>query len=210
MMNILYPSILAVTLVTLTSLALLLASDWRSSIAALAAQYLGVAALVAIQSPAAAWPEMAITKLVAGWMAGAILGIAIVGIPGFVSRADIPPRHPERYRYSDRLFALLAAILVFLVLLSQIQKAENWIPGIRLEVAWGGMVLIALGMLKLGFSTEILPTILGILTAFAGFEVIYNALETSALVAGLLSLVTLGIALAGAYLLVAPLIEENE
>jgi hypothetical protein len=62
----------------------------------------------------------------------------------------------------------------------------------------------------LGFSTEILPTILGILTAFAGFEVIYNALETSALVAGLLSLVTLGIALAGAYLLVAPLIEENE
>ena len=34
--------------------------------------------------------------------------------------------------------------------------------------------------------------------------------KTSTLVAGLLSLVTLGTALAGAYLLAAPLMEENE
>ena len=52
-------------------------------------------------------------------------------------------------------------------------------------------------------STSTLRISLGLLTTLAGFEVIYAALEASVLLAGLLGIVNLGLALAGAYLLTA-------
>jgi hypothetical protein len=63
----------AVILVSLTSVFILVSKDWRYCIAALAIQYIGIFLLVGIS-----WPiEMAVVKMVAGWMAGAILGIAM-------------------------------------------------------------------------------------------------------------------------------------
>ncbi len=43
--------------------------------------------------------------------------------------------------------------------------------------------------------------IIGLLTALSGFEILYAAVETSVMVAGLQAIVTLGLALIGAYLL---------
>jgi hypothetical protein len=48
----------------------------------------------------------------------------------------------------------------------------------------------------------------GLLTVIAGFEVIYAAIETSVLVAGLLGVVNLGLALTGAYVLISGSLEE--
>jgi len=63
----------AVILVSLTSMLILLVRDWRYCVSALAVQYIGVFFLVF-----PSWPvEMAVAKMVAGWMAGAILGIAM-------------------------------------------------------------------------------------------------------------------------------------
>lgn len=41
---------------------------------------------------------------------------------------------------------------------------------------------------------------MGLLTTISGFELMYAAVENSVLVAGLLAVVTLGLALVGAYL----------
>ena len=43
--------------------------------------------------------------------------------------------------------------------------------------------------------------LIGLLTTLSGFELIYAAVENSVLVTGLLAVVTLGLALVGAYLL---------
>jgi hypothetical protein len=48
-----------------------------------------------------------------------------------------------------------------------------------------------------------------LLTAFSGFEIIYAVIETSLLVTGLLAVVNLGLALVGAYLLIAPTMEAS-
>jgi hypothetical protein len=209
-------SIFAVILVSLTSLLLLITVDWRLSVLLLATQYIGVTLLVAVE-----WPlEMAITKLIAGWMSGAILGMAIVSVPELrrTLSAEKDERNEEELLTSERvarlgmsrLFYLLAAILVGLAVLSQAQHVVNWIPGIEPAVIWGGMILIGMGLLKLGFTNHPLPTILALLTALAGFEILYAAIETAALIAGLLAGVNLGLALIGAYLLVAPYMEEAE
>ncbi len=51
---------------------------------------------------------------------------------------------------------------------------------------------------------------LGLLTIFAGFEIMYAAVEASTLVAGLLAALNLAIALVAAYLLAAPQLEPFE
>jgi hypothetical protein len=70
------------------------------------------------------------------------------------------------------------------------------------------MLLIGMGLLKLGFTVQPLQATLGILTALSGFEILYATIERSALLAGLLAGITLGLALAGAYLMMAPHLEE--
>ena len=48
-----------------------------------------------------------------------------------------------------------------------------------------------------------------LLTALAGFEIIYAAIETSVLVTGLLAGINLGLALVGAYLIISPTMEPS-
>jgi len=68
-------------------------------------------------------------------------------------------------------------------------------------------MLIGIGLLQLSLSSHLLRVIIGLLTILSGFEIIYAAVETSALVTGLLAGVNLGLALVGAYLLIAPTME---
>jgi hypothetical protein len=203
-------AILFVPLVSLTSLGLLMLSDWRVSIVLLAIQYIGVGVLTALH-----WPlEMAVTKLIAGWMSGAVLGMAVISMPKLKeqlsSLSSVPNRQQRTPTRFGRPFHLVAAILVFLAAFAQITQLPRWIPDIRLEAAWGGLILIGMGLLKLGFNVHPLEITLALLTTLAGFEILLAALESAALVAGLLASVNLGIALAGAYLLVAPHMEETD
>ena len=72
------------------------------------------------------------------------------------------------------------------------------------------MLLIGMGLLNVGLSSQTLTSILGLLSIFAGFEILYAAVEASTLVAGLLATINLGIALVGAYLMVVPQLEALE
>src|ERR671919_3229031 len=95
---------IAVGVIVITSISLLLTRDWRWSIILLAVQYLGMFVLV-LQH----WPlGMASVKVVAGWMAAAILGMTRSGLstPG-VDEESVWPR--------GRLFRLFAAAIVGLI-----------------------------------------------------------------------------------------------
>lgn len=185
-------------LVSVTGLILLLTKDWRIGIGTLAIQYIGVFVLVSIT-----WPvELAVVKLVAGWMAGAVLGMSLV------SKAD-GWGMDEPYFSSSTLFRLLAASLVLPVISTIAPTVEQWLPDSRFEQVFGGMMLIGMGLLQLGFKDTPVRVVIGLLTILAGFEIYYATIEISALIAGLLAAVNLGLALVGAYLLLSPIMEKK-
>ena len=188
-------ALLAVALVLVTSLILLLSIDWRWSILALAGQYLGVFLLTWLS-----WPlEMAVVKLVAGWMAGAVLG---------TTRIEAFTAAQYRQRPHNRLFRFLASSLVVLVVFSVSPQISAWVPDLALAQVWGAALLIGMGLLHLGLTTRPFRVILALLTVLSGFEILYAAVEGSTLVAGMLAGINLGLALVGAYVLVSPTLEE--
>jgi len=189
----------AAILVLFTSLFLLIGRDWRLLLAAIGVQYIGVFLLTALS-----WSiDIAVVKLVTGWMAAAILGMALINIPPGLRIEDEIPR-------SGVTFRIFAAALVGLVAFTWGGKLVTFIPEIAPAQAYGGFILILMGLLHLGLSVRPLRVILGLVTVLAGFEVFYAALEPAVLVTGLLAAVNLSLAMIGAYLITAPLPGEQE
>jgi hypothetical protein len=179
---------LAVILLVATSVSILVSRDWRWSLACLAIQYLGVMLLVDLQ-----WPLlMAATKLIVGGMAAVTLGMSQIGVKEPLEKKALP---------TGRLFRLLAAGMVLLMAFSLAARTSTWFPGVNSYQATGGLTLLSIGLLQLGMTARPFRQILGLLTLFSGFEILYSAVEVSVLVAGLLAVIDLGIALVGAYLI---------
>lgn len=180
---------IAVALIIAASLIMLLNRDWRLSIGALAVQYIGVVLLVTPQ-----WPlGMAMTKLVSGWMAGAVLASTQIN----------QKQNREEYSWpSSRIFRLMAAGLVLIVVWSIEPSTASWISGANDQQIFGGLILIGMGLLQLGMTSQPFRVILGLLIVLAGFEILYSVVEYSVLVAGLLAGVNLSLALVGAYLII--------
>ena len=190
---------IVVGLLLVTSIGLLLSRDWRWSLGFLAAQYLGMFWLVTLH-----WPfGLASVKLVTGWMASATLGVTRLGMSEReqADESAWPQGHP---------FRLFAAALVVILVIAATPQVEIMIPGVSRPVITGGLLLAGMGLLHLGITAEILRITLGLLTVLAGFEILYATVETSILLAGLLAIVNLGLALAGAYLMTAAPQEEAE
>ena len=187
----------AVALVSLTSVYNLISRDWRSSIGCLALQYVGVFLLVNTS-----WPlEMAIAKMLAGWMAGVILWVAMALVP------DLWPESEKSIKFGA-IFRILAAIILALAVTSLVLQSQSWLSTISIPILWASFMLIGMGLLQLSLTSNPLRVIIGLLTSLSGFEIIYAAIETSTLVTGLLAVVTLGLALVGAYLLITPTMEK--
>ncbi len=166
-------SLPAVLLLLITSFTLLSKPDWRWSLLALYLQYLGVFILVA-----SAWPTaMAASRLVAGWIAGAVLGMAVVSLPQAVQALEtgksavLPPddRSVPQDLLTGRFFRLLAAALVVLIVLSIFNPVINWTPGLGIGQALGGLILIGMGLLQLGFTAPRLSYNPGIVNAAIRF-----------------------------------------
>jgi len=188
----------AVLLVAVTATGLLIARDWRWSLGLLSAQYLGAAALAAQH-----WPlGMAAAKLVAGWMATAALGMTLTAT---TENAETT----ERSWPQGGTFRILMAGMIFVLAGVLTPRVENVIAGVGAPVIAGTLILVGLGWLQLGSSDEVRRIIIGLLTVLAGFETFYAAVESSILVAGLLAVVTLGLGLVGAFLLISPAAEQT-
>ena len=169
---------------------------------------------------ALSWPlALAVSQLVAGWIAGAALGMAMIGLQGWKSstaseapKAASPrPAGKHRLRIHPKLvFQLAAAVLVILTISTLVGRLGAVLGGIRPEIAWGCLILAGMGILKLGFNASPFPITIGLLTFLSGFIILYASLETSTAVAGLLAVIVLGLAIAGAYLVNVPAMEEEE
>lgn len=184
---------IAVILFTTTSL-LIDSKDKQRSLFIFAIQYLAAFWLTLLH-----WPlGMASVKLVAGWMALTILGATFRNLPPQVTSAKNMRSQP------------FVVFIIFLLVITAAPTIENAIPGLGLPVIIGSLLLIGIGFLQLSFTSEIDRILFALLSLLSGFETLYAAIEGSVLVAGLLSLITLGIALTGAYLLTILNPQEEE
>jgi hypothetical protein len=185
--------------VAVTALILLTSPNWRVSISALGAQYLGVFLLISLS-----WPfEYAIVKLVAGWIAAAVLGM------GLVEQTEAWEDELGRWRSGTLFRIFLAGFIIFVAAVITPAVVRLVLRSTNQQV-FGGLVLIGLGLIHLGLTAQPTRIILGLLTVLAGFEIFYATMETSLLVNALLAVNTLGLALTGAYLNAAPSLEAGE
>jgi len=182
-------SLLTIILITAAILAvfvIFLVESWRWNIAGLAIQYLVVFLLVS-----QIWPlGLAAIKLVAGWMACAVFTI---------SRKDMNLKEPLYYGRSVWAFRILLGILILLVVFLITPSINTWIPA-PTPFLMVGLILISMGLMQLGITQQPLKTVLGLLTLLSGFEAIYSSLEGSALLAGILAVITLALGIVGSYL----------
>ena len=194
---------IAVGLMLGTSTALLINRDWRLSLGALAVQYVAAFWLVTRHLPFV----MGSAKLITGWMVVAALGMTRLGLSTEEDEkeASILP--------NGQWFRIVLILVVALVTAGATPRVESAIPGLGLPVIAGSLLLMGAGVAHLGMTSDRLNVILGLLTMLTGFEVLYAAIESSILLAGLLAVTNLGLGIAGSYLLVAgttPVEREDE
>lgn len=190
--------IAAITLFT-TSVGLLISRSWRLSIILLALQYLAMFILLLMRLPVG----LASIKVVSGWMSAAILGMTRSGLSReTVDEEGIWPR--------GRLFRLFMAGAVGILVAAATPSVELLMADAGYAITGGGLMLIAMGLLHLGITSQILRVTLGLMTVLTGFEILYATVEGSALVTGLLAVITLGLALVGSYLMIASGAAEAE
>jgi hypothetical protein len=188
---------LAVIVLVVTSAGLLFVRDWRWNVILLAVQYLGMFVLM-LQH----WPiGMASVKVVAGWMSVAILGMTRSGLPDETLAG-------QTSRLQGVLFHLFAAATVVLIVAVVTPAVDTVMADAGFPVTSGGLLLIGMGLLHLGLTSQVLRVVIGLMTVLSGFEIIYATVEGSVLVAALLAVINLGLALVGSYLLIASSAEE--
>jgi len=171
-------------------LGVLLVNDWRWMMGLLTLQYVGVMLLIS-QS----WPlEIALVKVVAGWMSAAVLGVT------YLNRSDPRVSHDPR-NIPNPLFRSLLAVLAALSIASFLPEAMKWFIGASQQQVLGGLLLFGLGLIQVGLAVESTRLIVGLLTILSGFEVLYATVEASVLMTALLAINHIGLAFLGAYLL---------
>ncbi len=178
---------------------ILMTTNRRWMTGMLALQYMGVFGLVGVS-----WPlEIAVVKLVAGWMAAAVLFLTYQSLPDSRNRQRLTAGS-EGY-----LFMGFAALLIGLSMYSLLPVALRWFLGATPQQVLGGVWLLGLGTLQLSFSREDIRIITGLLTVVSGFEILYATLEASVLMTGLLAMLNIGLAFLGAYLQMAANLEDR-
>jgi hypothetical protein len=183
----------AVGLMLITSSAVLINRDWRISLGSLAVQYLAAFWLVTRHLPFV----MGSAKLITGWMVVAALGMTRLGL------STMEDEKEDTHLPRGQWFHVILIFIVAIVVAGATPRVEAAIPGLGLAVIAGGLLLIGAGAAHLGTTSDTLNIILGLLTVLTGFEILYAAIESSILVAGLLAVTNLGLGLTGSYLLIA-------
>ena len=184
-----------IILFSVTTLVLLIFQDWRVMICALGLQYSGVFILVGIT-----WPlEMAVIKLVTGIIAAVVLGMELVRMTATQSLS--PGFFSDPVRMSNRIFNLILAILIGLIVYSLTPEVAKWVLSATYYQIFGSLVLTGMGILIMGISNQPFRVIVGLFTFLSGFEILFATLDTSVLIAGFFSTLTLCISLLGAYLI---------
>jgi len=179
-----WTNIFPIIIILIATLVVFTSGSWRNILIALAAIYFGSFFLYLQQ-----WDFlMAAVKLLTGWMCVAVLSF-VTGQQYTSEDRDLIPK---------RLFMMISLVLVWVLaflLSSRIGSLFDMSP----EFAFASFSIIGTGLLLLGIKSAPFTVIIGILTFFAGFELIYAELESSILIIWLLSAVNLLISFVGSY-----------
>jgi hypothetical protein len=189
-----------------TAVLLVLTNDWRLSFAALGAQYVLAAVLMA---QTVIWQVVA-AKAVVGALVVVVLTItgraASFGRAANGSRAanSDPTRGAPQSPSSDfptnlpfrGVSTMLAAVAVWYL----VTEGDYAFPGLPVGVSLAGYLLIGLGLLNLGLTEEPMNAGMGLLTLMTGFDLIYASIEPSRAVVALMAAMHFGVALAVSYL----------
>jgi hypothetical protein len=95
-------------------------------------------------------------------------------------------------------------------ILAFVPEVAIWFPQASYEQTLGSILLMGMGIFYLGLSDHPFRVGIGILTFLSGFEILFATFENSPMVAGFLSVITLGIALVCSYLIAASTLESEE
>jgi len=175
---------------------ILVAADWRMRIAGLSSLYI-VGFIVILQI----WPiALASVKLISGLMGMALLS---------TSQLTVYSSEESRPYTSVIIFRLLMAILFWIIISAVAQSINEWLP-IPYTNLYIGLSLMSSGLIMVGVMKRFFDTIIGLLTILIGFDIIYSSLEGSALVTGILALITILICLLSGYFNSVDLEEETE
>jgi hypothetical protein len=134
---------------------------------------------------------MAVIKLIVGWMATAALAMTC-----------LRQKRPENTNESTAslVFRGLTGLLVVLVIFVIAPILQEAIfPQLSLIILQGGLMLIGMGLMQMGTTSDPYLTIISLLSLLSGFEIIHAGLELSTLLTGLLAIVNLGLSLTGVY-----------
>jgi hypothetical protein len=189
-------SIIAVLILVVATTILLVLNQWRWMSIAWVFQVFSVFWLTSLSW---SYAESAV-KLIGGWIAIAIVSSV----------------HPDNILESENEelmagfgFRFLITGMVWLLAFSISSTIQNFIPA-RVEIIWGGMLLIGSGLLQVGLSRNFIRTVIGLITFISGFEVLYASIESSVLVSGLLAFLTIGLAWLIVYFQSTPGESESE
>ena len=172
--------------VVITSLALLLLDNFRYSIGALVLQYLFIFFLVS-----SVWPiGLAIIKLIVGWIVCSLIGSA------YFHHLQL---QKEVMSNAKTIFTALSSAVIWLLIFTLSSSFSDLLPVSRPVLIASG-VLMGMGLLQLGSTTNLLRILFGLLTVTGGFEVLYAGLEQSVLVAGLLAVINILFGFMGWYM----------
>lgn len=184
---------IAVVIALSTAALTIVLNDRRWMLIALAGMYIALTWMTAISIPL----EIAIVKLVAGMMVCAVLALSVMRA-GSEAQGMTGGGLP-----SGMAFRIIAVLMVLATAWGL--SVRGWVSlpqAMNRHAILGSMVLLSLGLLHLGVSEEPFRVGLGLITALAGFEILYAALEPSMAILALLAAVHIGIAIIVSYLMV--------
>jgi hypothetical protein len=180
-------AVAAVLIIVVVNIVLIALNQWRWMSVAWVFQVFAIFWLTTLS-----WSiSQSAVKLISGWIAIAIVSAA---------RPETILEKDSEVIAAGFGFRFLSVGMTWLLAFSITPAIQNIIPA-RIEIIWGGVLLIAGGLLQIGLSRNIVRSILGLLTFLGGFEILYASVESSVLVSGLLALINIGLAWLAIYFL---------
>ncbi len=189
---------IATILSGITAGVIIVSVDHRLRLGMLALQYLCVTILNTLALPL----QIAVIKLIAGWLACIVLGITIAQSGWYRAdsgRGALP---------TGWVFRMIAVLLVSTSAIGIGQFTLFDFLGIQKISNASTLLLIGLGILQIGLAAQPIGFGVGLLTILSGFEILYSSLEPSLAVMALLASIHVGIALAVSIITID--VEERE
>lgn len=176
-------------------------NDRRWMLLMLAGEYVALTWLSATILPI----QTAAVKLVVGMMACAVLALSIVRVghdSDIAEKEGLP---------SGIAFRVIAVLMVSASAWGLAERGWVYLPGtVSRAATLGSILLMGLGMLHIGISEEPFRVGIGLLTALAGFEIIYAAVEPSLAILALMAAVNFGVSIIVSYLMVGTAAHRKE